>query len=434
MSIMVFRMRLKVWKGRNILLVGHLRVKVLSGAVDIFGRKFRANDIAEVKRLTSAPMVALEDSDVEIEFGPDGYIAGVDFELIPPQWRECANEILGLKTPAKVMVVADVDSGKSGFICYVANLAVDAGKKVLVVNTDTGQSEMNPPTTIGIAYVENQIIHLSELKYLKAFFVGSTSPAGLFNRSITGVIRMLTEAQKMNPDIILINTTGWVHGPGGRELKETKLLAIDPDYIVFIEKTPGELEYLKAISDKLGKRSKIIPAAPRLRARSREERRDLRKQYYAKEFEGAREVYISTDEVAFMYSYFGTGLPLDAEELAKISQILGFVPEYSEKTPDLVIIVTEKNVPQEKIEMLSKRLGKQIRILQPYIFENLLVGLLDENANLLALGIIKRFDPVSRVFNIITKANPKGVRIIAFGRIKVTPEMEEVEWLEPWYV
>ncbi|MCR8487863.1 MAG: Clp1/GlmU family protein, partial [Crenarchaeota archaeon] len=252
-------MRLRVCKGRNIFLVGYLKIRVLSGTIDIFGKKFKENETAEIKRLTSAPLVALEDSDIEIEFGPDGYIAGVNFELLPQQWRECVNEILGLKVPAKVLVIADVDSGKSGFICYAANSILEAGKKVVIINTDTGQSEMNPPTTIGLACVENQIIHLSELKHAKAFFVGSTSPAGLFNRSITGVIKMLLEAQKLSPDFILINTTGWVHGPGGRELKETKLLAIDPDYIVFIEKVPGELEYLTTISSKLGKRFKVIP-------------------------------------------------------------------------------------------------------------------------------------------------------------------------------
>ncbi|MCR8432704.1 MAG: Clp1/GlmU family protein [Crenarchaeota archaeon] len=427
-------MRLRVCKGRNIFLVGYLKIRVLSGTIDIFGKKFKENETAEIKRLTSAPLVALEDSDIEIEFGPDGYIAGVNFELLPQQWRECVNEILGLKVPAKVLVIADVDSGKSGFICYAANSILEAGKKVVIINTDTGQSEMNPPTTIGLACVENQIIHLSELKHAKAFFVGSTSPAGLFNRSITGVIKMLLEAQKLSPDFILINTTGWVHGPGGRELKETKLLAIDPDYIVFIEKVPGELEYLTTISSKLGKRFKVIPAAPRLRTRGREERRDLRKQYYTKEFEGAREIYISTDDVAFMYSYFGTGLPLDAEELMIIAQTLGFVPEYSEKTPDLILIITERNIPQEKTELLSKKLGRQVRILQPSAFENLLVGLLDENANLLASGIIRRFDPASRTLSILTKVDPEKVRIIALGRIKVTQEMEEVEWLEPWYI
>ncbi|MCR8462976.1 MAG: hypothetical protein QXH55_02615, partial [Candidatus Korarchaeota archaeon] len=108
--------------------------------------------------------------------------------------------------------------------------------------------------------------------------------------------------------------------------------------------------------------------------------------------------------------------------------------EYSEKTPDLILIITERNIPQEKTELLSKKLGRQVRILQPSAFENLLVGLLDENANLLASGIIRRFDPASRTLSILTKVDPEKVRIIALGRIKVTQEMEEVEWLEPWYI
>jgi len=425
-------MRLRVIRGKNILLVGDLKAKVLSGNVDVFGRRYQQGDVIEVKKLISVPLVALEDSDLEIEFGEDGYIAETQFKLVPPEWTECATEILTLSPPARVMVIANVDAGKSGFICYVANLAISKGKKVVVINTDTGQSEMNPPTTIGMAKVGKPIIHLSELRYMKAFFVGSTSPAGLFNRSMLGAIKMIHEALKLDPDLILINTTGWVHGSGGRELKETKLLIIDPDYVVLMEKEQGELRYLEAILSKMEKRFRIVPAAPRLRPRSREERRNLRKQYYAKEFEGMKEIQISLDEVAVMFSYFGTGLPLDAEESMKVAQILGYIPEYMEKTSDLVIIITEKTIPQEKVDILSRELGKQVKAINPSVFENLLVGLLDRDANLLALGIIRKFDPVSRVLTIITRANPDEIRIVALGRIKVTPQMEEVEWLEPW--
>jgi len=425
-------MKLKATKEKNILLVGDLKVRVLSGIVEVFGKKYESGDLIEIRRLISAPLTVVENADLEIEFGEEGYIAETPFKLLPSEWIECANEITNLKSPAKVMVVANVDAGKSGFICYVTNLALSKGKKVVIINTDTGQSEMNPPTTIGMAVAEKPIIHLSELRYTKAFFVGSTSPAGLFERSILGVIRMLQEALNLSPDLILINTTGWVHGPGGRELKEVKLLAIDPDYTVLLERENGELKYLESILSKMNKKFRVIPAAPRLRSRSREERRELRKLYYAKEFEGMKEVRIALDEVAMMYSYLGTGVPLDAEEMMKLTQILGYTPEYAEKTADLIVILTEKNIPSEKLDALSKELRKQIRVLNPSMLENLLVGLLDSEANLLALGIIKKVDPMSRVMTISTRADPEKIRIVALGRIKITHQMEEVEWLEPW--
>ena len=417
---------------RNILLVGDIKVKIIDGHVEIFGAEFTSGSEVSLDRFMSAPLETMEDSEIEVEFGEEGYIAETPMKLIPDDWRDVASKILNLPRSSKVLVCADVDAGKSGFICYTVNRCIGGGKRVAIIGADTGQSEMNPPTTIGLAIASRPIIHLSDLSYISAFFVGSTSPAGMLERSIVGILRMLRMAVDMDVDLILINTTGWVHGSGGRELKELKLIGVNPDMLVIMEKEKGELNYLVALAEKMGIRCEVIQAAPRLRARSREERRMLRKKYYAKEFSGASEVRIMMDEVAFMYSYLGTGVPLDADEMLGVVNTIGFVPEYAEKTKDKVLIITRKNIPEEAVEALKKTLGRPVIVINPTDLENLLVGLLDENLNVLGLGIITKFDPASRILTIHTRVDQKRVRIVALGRIKVNLDYEEVGWLDPW--
>ena len=248
----VIFVRLRLSTSKNILLVGDLKIKIIDGYVAIFGAEFRSGAEITIDRFMSAPLEIIEDSEIEVEFGDEGYITETPIKLIPDSWKEVASKILGLPKGAKVFVCADVDSGKSGFICYTVNRCISKGKKVAVIGADTGQSEMNPPTTIGLAIVSKPIIHLSELSYVNAFFVGSTSPAGMFERSIIGVMKMLERALNMGVDLVLINTTGWVHGAGGRELKEIKFIAVRPDMIVILEKEKGELNYLAALAERMG--------------------------------------------------------------------------------------------------------------------------------------------------------------------------------------
>ena len=425
-------MRLKLKPERNILLVGDLTIRVLSGRVSIFGAEYVEGSEVVVEKLTSAPLEVLEESDIEIEFGDEGYITETQIKLIPDEWKDVAEEIISLPHGSTVMLCANVDTGKSGFICYAVNRAVAKNKRVVVIGADTGQSEMNPPMTIGMALIDSHIIHLSQLEYRKAFFVGSTSPAGMLERSIVGVIKMLKEAKKLDPDIVMINTTGWVHGNGGRELKELKLLAVSPDFVVILEKEKDELNYIHSVAERMNIKYRVLPAAPRLRSRTREERRRLRTRYYAREFRDAKEIKISVDEVSFMYSYFGTGVIPNAEEILGIVNILGYKPEYMEKTPDAMIIVTERQISDDKIDVLTQTLGCTVKVFSPKIFENMVVGLLDEEANMINMGIITKFDPESRLFTIYTRADPDEIKIVAFGRIKVNLEFEEVEWLEPW--
>jgi len=424
-------LRLKLSGGKNILLVGDLRLHILSGCVEVFGAKFCASQEVEVGKMMSAPLISLGDVEIEVEFGEEGYISESSIDLIPSEWIDAADRIAGLSRGSVVLVCADVDSGKSGLVCFIANRAIQAGRKVAIVGADTGQSETNPPTTIGLAYVDRPITHLSQLRYSKAFFVGSTSPSGMLERSIAGVIAMVEEARR-EADITLVNTTGWVHTQGGRELKEVKLVALRPNFVVILEKRPGELAYLSRIANATGIPHVVVPAAPRLRRRTREERRRLRSNYYAREFQGAKEEVFLVDDLAFMFSYFGTGVPLDAEEVLKVVNTLGFLPEYAEKTQDMVIIVTERSVGEDKTSLLSQRLGTPVRLLRPASFENVLVGLLDENFSLVGLGIIKRFDPSSRSLTIYTRADPKKVKVLAFSRIRLSTKFEEIGWLDPW--
>ena len=63
-------------------------------------------------------------------------------------WRKLASRIV--KSQQTVMVIGATDAGKSTFCRFLADSALAAGFKITYVDADIGQSQIGPPTTVGI--------------------------------------------------------------------------------------------------------------------------------------------------------------------------------------------------------------------------------------------------------------------------------------------
>jgi polynucleotide 5'-hydroxyl-kinase GRC3/NOL9 len=71
--------------------------------------------------------------------------------FMPGDWIEIANIIL--KSRGVVLVLGATDTGKSICTLLFANFWVKHGRKVGIVDVDMGQSDLGPPTTIGMALI-----------------------------------------------------------------------------------------------------------------------------------------------------------------------------------------------------------------------------------------------------------------------------------------
>ncbi len=422
-------------KRSGFFVAGELLIKVIRGEVELFGAKYSSGSEIYIPKHRAAPLLSLSESIIDLNFGEDGFIAESALDLVPSDWVSLYELLKNKSNGYTVMAIGNVDTGKTGLITFLANKLFSDKKQVGIVDADTGQSDIGPPATIGLGTLDKPITHLSEAKLIDAFFVGNVTPAGVIDRSITGTYRMVKRGKSLGYDIILVDTTGWVSDRWGRELKIMKYLTIEPDLVVFIEKYKDELVHLKRSLIGLGANILEVSSPPRLRIRSREERRSIRFSLFQKEVEDAREVVISLDSVGINYGFLGTGVNPSEETIDVLTNIIGPDLPYIEESEDALLLLTDSKLPSSVINSLKLMLGKReiINITKEDI-RHLLVCLTDKEGRYLGLGILLEFDQSSRKLLIFTNANLERVSNIQFGHIKVNLNGVEEGKFNPWLI
>ncbi len=426
-------MRVILERDKPLILYGPIKAEILKGAIEAFGAILKKGEKVEVEEYFAVPINAIEDSKLDINFGEGSFISQPAEDPIPKSWREAVDKISKIdKKPLRVTVIGDIDTGKTGFITFLVNKLFQRGLKVFVLDTDTGQSEIGPPTTIGLGIIDRPIFRLSKARFIDGFFIGSTTPADVLDRMITGSVRLLRKAENLGADVIAINTTGWVYDRNGRELKISKILAIDPSVIVFTEEEEGEMNHLKRAFDKLGIEIISVEKPKYLRERSRENRRLIRENKYKLEFQNAKEIEISLDDVSILYGFLGSGEPLDEEAMIKIEGIIRGKILYAEKTGITLLLVTHKRISrEEKIDLRHALSVRDVIVVNPDHLKNLLIGIYDKSLNFLGLGIITDYDLSNRILKVFTRVEGE-ISAIAFGHIKLDANGKEIEYLYPW--
>lgn len=142
-----------------------------------------------------------------------------------------------------VVALGGLDSGKTTFCTMCAAVAVRLGKRVAYLDTDIGQTSVGPPTTIGLKFLESdEQLQPEQLARADArYFVGATSPAGHLLPMVVGATKMVAEARREDPHLIVVDTTGLIDGTLGQVLKLYKVEAMRPDWVIGFQRG-GELE------------------------------------------------------------------------------------------------------------------------------------------------------------------------------------------------
>src|SRR5436190_22922974 len=153
---------------------------------------------------------------------------------MPPSgdWRAVLDEVADARV---TVVIGASDAGKTTLVAQLAGELAARGGPVAVVDADVGQSEIGPPTTVGLGRVTGRLERLSEATLIALQFVGISSPA----RDIRGVVdatrRMTERAQAEGLTRVLVDTSGLVAGWPGRLLKDRKIDAVAPDLLLVLE-------------------------------------------------------------------------------------------------------------------------------------------------------------------------------------------------------
>jgi polynucleotide 5'-hydroxyl-kinase GRC3/NOL9 len=174
------------------------------------------------------------------------------------------------------IILGATDTGKSTLAKFLIFNLCKRGLKVALVDADIGQSFLGPPTTIGFSIFKSDPTWELILSPPEIFFVGSTTPEGCFPIHLKGTKRMADKAHSSGADVIIVDTTGFILGEGGKELKRRKIDLLSPRFILALQNS-NEIESLLELYQETPHYKIIrLPLSDQVNPRTVEERRSNR--------------------------------------------------------------------------------------------------------------------------------------------------------------
>jgi polynucleotide 5'-kinase involved in rRNA processing len=255
-------------KGMSLLAMGPLRITVEKGSLQTRGLGLSDNHLV-VRAWETFEVLALEDS--ELRTAGTGQIKPTS-EAYPPQWTRFL-EGDSIDGAQRILVAGETDTGKSTLCGLVANRFLRRGGAVSVLDTDVGQSNIGPPTTVGLGLLKEPALRITDAEYMDGYFAGDTSPSFCFDEIVEGTGKLASKASKLE-GLSLIDTCGLVTGPLGKLLISSIIEATEPEVVVLLERG-AELGEIKEVVDDCT----VLPALPASR-KNLEARRAFRRSQF----------------------------------------------------------------------------------------------------------------------------------------------------------
>jgi polynucleotide 5'-hydroxyl-kinase GRC3/NOL9 len=353
--------------GKTLLVSGPASLTLIEGEVAVLGAPVEKEDKLLIREEKQIPIEAVTDAALSTSLGTNASLTEVEGSTIPNSWRSLAEAALEAAFP-KIIAIGDVDSGKSTLCTYLANMLLNKYTRVSVIDADVGQSDIGPPTSIGLGVTDGYILSLADIDPASMFFVGHTSPAPVQDKVILG-IRKLMELSSINNSPIIINTDGWVADREACQFKASMINEISPDLVAVIQ---SERE-IDPIMDAASSPVIRVQSPAAIRKRTRDERRRLRELSYRRYLANAVTRQINFDKVELRGAQVRNGRLLAATQ--KLRSIVGFLDE-----------------------------------------KNLLSG----------IGILKGVEQKAKVLRIYTPMR-RPVEVIEFGSVKLTDDGKEIQ-------
>ncbi len=294
------------------------------------------------------------------------------------EWRETVAAVLS--APGIVMFLGAVDVGKTTAATALAIAAVRAGRPPGVVDADIGQSDIGPPTTVGLGMVDRPARQMLQIPLTAAYFAGDTSPMTVFPALLEGTARLVGRAQELGAAVVIVDTTGWIEGRAAVAAKLSKIRRLAPRHLIAIQRG----EELEPILNQVPTVTAIhrLRPSPDVRKRSPRERRAFREQQFARYFRNARAATITLGAVRAERSVIHAGRRV---------------------APDRVI-----------------------EALPPRAIRHRLVGLTDDAGDLLGLGTIVAVRPAVGEIDVVAPLGIVGrTTMIQWGAMQVAPDGRE---------
>ncbi|WP_440059923.1 Clp1/GlmU family protein [Thermogladius sp. 4427co] len=403
---------LKLARGEGVKLFGPLMLTVRDGVVEILGKKIGRGESIIIHRLKSYALLAVEDSELDLNLVNEAQIKKLEDNEPYLQWVSLIDSILETR-PRVVVIVGDIDSGKSSMSTLILNKAIEKGMSPALVDADVGQADVAPPGYVSLAYPQAQVLWNRSLKPARMVFIGDIKPQRKTDAIIYSVKELVEEALSSNRYPVVVDTDGWMREVPAVLYKFRLIVALKPQFVIHIGEPPSALGILERIGVRV-----ITTPSPRVKkVRDRPERREYRSDRYREFFANAGIVKYNLSEVLFLDFPILQGSRVDISNKAVYSSILA--GKY---------FVVARSEPKKLFEELSAKLGEDKVIVYPQGFEKgLYVSLVDGSRE--CPGMVERIDFDQNILYVRTPCIDLRASIIKASNIRLTEDFRE-EYIE----
>ena len=342
---------------------------------------------------------------------------------INTDWKRLADQIV--MPNLRVLVLGASDTGKSTFCRYLVDRGCSASLEVALVDADIGQSQIGPPTTVGmklhISPEETDTSH-SEDTADALYFVGAISPHRNLLPTLTGTRLMVDAAIDVNAEFIVIDTTGYVHNDAAAMLKQQKIDLIRPNHIVCIGRSK-DLERIVGCYRSLNWLTIHYLLPHKLvRTKSSEVRKKNRIVKFKEYFVDSEVQKIPFEQIKGSRTPFFDGRIANQKELEFLSGLSENDVVYAEWGQRTVSLITRRKLSQDSTKKLKDYLSlTYVAFETTSYFERRLVGMLNESGVTVSIGTIERVDFQSKVFHIRCNSDiVSEIKVLQFGAYQLT--------------
>ena len=363
-----------------------------------------------------------------------------DTYRVNPDWRKLASQVV--KPQQIVLVIGATDAGKSTFCRFLADFALAKGFKVACVDADIGQSQIGPPTTIGVKSfvpiietqgpsaqapileseqnrVENGIVLDGTADRL--YFVGDVSPNGRFLETLTGIRLMVDSAREADADFIVVDTTGYVHDPPAVILKQHKIELIRPNHLVCIGRSTEFEQITACYSQQEWLNIHYLLPHRSVRLKSGHLRSRYRKHRFDMYFSESSLQQLPFEQVRGGWTPFFIGRPANEKELEILSGLAETQVHYAEWGHRTLCCIVSKHLSKATISHIKNYLSlTRVTVEVSTYFKRRLVGLIDRTGNTYAIGVIEAVDFQKRELSVRCQTDVAGQACaIQFGNYQL---------------
>lgn len=244
---------------------------------------------------------------------------------------------------------------------------------------------------------------------------------------------MVDAARELGAKLIIVDTTGLVDGALGRRLKTHKTDLLRPDYIVGIQKK-REIEHLLAAFEHVSAIQIRRVNASELARRKPPDMRSMRREAnFARHFSQSEGHIIQLDGVSLWNTAFCTGRPMKWQYMKMAEEALRCKILHAEITNGGIYIISERICDPRGRKALEEQFKtRKITVVPGEMFDNLYVGLADENARVINVGLIQTVDFKQQFLLVLSPIRTiSPVRVVMFGSIRISKQGKQLAIVKP---